>query len=134
MRSSIVLFIALGLLFIQASASAHHATAVQYDTSKTITLKGVITRLDWANPHVHVYMDVKAQKDRPENWTGNWDVEFASPGGIIVSGLTKDSLKPGTVITIKGYPSKKLLTLEQAACATEVKLSDGLTVHFVVGI
>jgi hypothetical protein len=107
-------------------AAPHHATAVQYDTAKTIELKGVITKLDWANPHVHVYLDVKG--DSPENW----NVEFGSPGAAIIAGVMKDSLKPGTTIKIKGYPAKTVSP--HAACATEVTLPDGLTAHFVVGI
>ena len=126
-KTTIVLFIGLGLLFNQASASAHHATAAQYDISKTVMFKGVITKLDWANPHIHVYMDVKGENDRRESW----NVEFASPGGVIVAGLTKDLLKAGTRIAIKGYPSK---SAAQSACATEVTFPDGTTVHFVVGI
>ena len=129
-KPSVILCTALGLLFIHPRASAHHATAVEYDISTTVAFKGVITRLDWANPHVHVTMNVKTQKDRLENW----NVEFASPGGVIVAGLMKDWLKPGAEITIKGYPSRKPSKSVLAACATEVTMPDGLTVHFVVGI
>src|SRR5689334_21618395 len=108
---------------------AHHATAVQYDASMTVTLKGNISRLDWSNPHVHVYLDVKAGDSRGENW----DVEFASRGGVVVAGLSRDLLKVGSVITIKGYPSK-FAKSPHSACATEVTLDDGTTAHFVVGI
>jgi hypothetical protein len=110
------------------SASAHHATAAQYDTAKTVVLKGAISKLEWTNPHVHVYLDVAAANGRRETWS----VEFASPGGIIVAGLSKELLKAGTVITIKGYPSKS--ADQRSACATEVTLADGSTAHFVVGI
>ena len=71
------------------SASAHHATAAQYDTAKTVVLKGAISKLEWTNPHVHVYLDVAAANGRRETWS----VEFASPGGIIVAGLSKELLK-----------------------------------------
>ena len=141
-----VFYITIGLVLTQASVSAHHATAAQYDTSKTITFKGVISRLDWANPHVRVYVDVKGDRDRLEHW----EVELASPGGVIVSGLTKDSLKPETTITIKGYPSKAALSPDsrndsgdhsatpaegrRSVCATQITLSNGTTVSFVVGI
>jgi len=104
--------------------TAHHATAAQYDTSTTVSLKGAISRLDWGNPHVHVHMDVKDE---------NWDVEFGSPGAVIVSGLSREMLKPGAALTIKAYPTKSTKA-PHAACATEVTLADGTTAHFVVGI
>ena len=119
-------FVALvmGAAFLALPASAHHATAAQYDISTTVTLKGVISKLDWANPHIHVYMDVKGE---------NWDVEFGSPGAVIVSGLNRDVLKPGAALTIKGYPTKSTKA-PHAACAAEATLQDGTTAHFVVGI
>ena len=124
------LAVGLGLLLTATPLLAHHNITGKFDPSKTRTLKGVVTKLDWANPHVHVTMNVKTQKDRLENW----NVEFASPGGVIVAGLMKDWLKPGAEITIKGYPSRKPSKSVLAACATEVTMPDGLTVHFVVGI
>src|SRR5262245_17234900 len=112
------------LLICSLSASAHHATAVEYEISKTVALKGVITKVDWTNPHIHVHMDVKEE---------NWDIEFVSPGAVIVAGLSREALKPGAMIIIKGYPTRSAKS-PHAACATEVKLADGTTAHFVVGI
>src|SRR5215471_11743148 len=81
---------------------AHHATAAQYDVSTTITLKGTISRIDWTNPHIHVYVDVKMENGNSENWI----VEFPSPGAIIVAGLSRQSLVPGTPLTLEAYASK----------------------------
>src|SRR5262245_29690772 len=86
----------------QVFSSAHHATATDFDTSKTVKVKGVVSKLEWGNPHAHVYVDVKGDGDMNEHW----DVELASPGGIIVSGLSKNVLGPGVTLTIVGYPGK----------------------------
>ena len=119
------------LLLSHASVSAHHAAAAQFDVSRTIELKGVIEKFEWANPHIHVYLAVKRDRDRVEHW----DVEFPSPGGVIVAGLSRELLKPGTTITVEGYPSKSAATaVTPAACATKVTLSDGASTKFVVGI
>ena|SRR5262249_3312819 len=121
------------LCFFALPVLAHHATAVQYDVSNTITLKGTITRVDWTNPHVHVYFDVKMENGNSEIWT----VEFPSPGAIIVAGLSRKLLAPGTLLTLEGYPSKsspgpnKVL---RSACAKAIALSDGSRFAFVVGI
>jgi hypothetical protein len=121
-------------LFVCAvAASAHHATAVQYDVSTTTTLKGVIIRVQWANPHTHVYVEVKKENDDSEVWT----VEFPSPGALIVAGLSKQLLTAGTPLTIEGYLSKPGTdhsAKTRAACAKAVTLSDGNRFTFVVGI
>jgi hypothetical protein len=136
-------FILLGVLVLldRLPASAHHATAAQYDISRTVEFKGTISRLDWANPHVHVHIAV-AKKELDEDW----DAEFLSPGSVIVSGLSKELLKPGEVIAIKGYPSKSnpadsssesypdRRVIHRFICATDVTLSDGTHVTFGVGI
>ena len=124
-RASIAGLVAI---FLQCNMTlgAHHATAVQYDISKTITLKGVVSQLDWANPHAHALISVKNSKGVEERW----DVELASPGGIIVSGLSRAALVPGTTLTVVGYPGKQNSTL----CAKEVTLADESTATFVVGI
>lgn len=114
-------------------ASAHHATAVQYDVSATITLKGTITRVDWANPHTHVYMDVKSENGSQENWM----LEFPSPGAIVVTGLSRQLLAPGTVLTLEGYPSKPTpehTKVQRAACVKAITFPDGSRYAFVVGI
>jgi hypothetical protein len=100
---------------------AHHATATQYDISRTISFTGVISKLEWSNPHVHASIDVKKEL---------WDVELASPGGVIVAGLSRDQLKPGTVLTVTGYPGKS----NRSLCAVEVKTDDGAKATFTVGI
>ena len=122
-----VLAAIFGLAVMPYSASAHHATAVQYDVSRTVTLKGKITRVDWANPHIHLYMDVKTENGLEEHWK----LEFPSPGAVIVAGLSKQLLLPGTVLTVESYPSK---ASPDAACAKAVTLSNGSRLAFVVGI
>ena len=108
------------------TVGAHHATALQFDVSTTVKLTGVISKLDWANPHVHLSLEVKSGDGVVELW----DVELASPGGVIVTGLSKDLLKPRTTVHITGYPAKS----KQAVCAKELILADGTTATFVIGI
>lgn len=113
--------------------SAHHATATNFDVSKTRTVKGVISTLSWANPHVHALLDVRVGNGSEQQW----DVELGSPGAIIVSGLSKDLLKPGTTLTITGYPAKENIggaSPRLAICATKLTLADGTIATFVVGI
>jgi len=117
---------AILFLVMPGTVGAHHATALQFDVSRTVKLTGVISKLDWANPHVHLSLEVKSGDGVVELW----DVELASPGGVIVTGLSKDLLKPRTTVHITGYPAKS----KQAVCAKELILADGTTATFVIGI
>lgn len=121
------------LLLVPSVASAHHATAVEYDVSGTVTLKGVITRIEWGNPHIHVYIDVKNEDGSLDNWI----VEFPSPGATIVAGLSRRLLAPGITLSFDAYPSKpsgNRSKSQRSACAKSIMLSDGSRFTFVVGI
>jgi hypothetical protein len=123
-----------GILFLVCSAaSAHHSTAAQYDVSTMVLLKGVVTRADWVNPHMRVYIDVKNGSGNSEAWT----VEFPSPGAAVVAGLSKQLLAVGTTLTVEAYPAKSAPAREpssRSACAKAMTLSDGSHFAFVVGI
>jgi hypothetical protein len=123
----------VGLVLFVLPVWAHHATAAQYDVSTTITLKGTISRIDWTNPHIHVYVDIKTENGNSVSWI----VEFPSPGAIIVAGLSRPMLVPGTALTLEAYPSKPPADHSKAqrtACAKAITFPDGNRFAFVVGI
>jgi hypothetical protein len=96
-----VLALGLSLVFISAATFAHHGTAA-YDTSKTITVKGKVTKFNFINPHCQVYFEVTNEKGEAEQW----QAELTSPNHLIRTGWTKESLKTGDDITITGYRTK----------------------------
>jgi hypothetical protein len=91
----------VGILTIASVAFAHHGTA-NYDTSKTITVKGTVTDFQFINPHVLIAMDGKDEGGKPQKWQG----ELTSPNRLSRGGWTKSSIKPGDTLTISGYPTK----------------------------
>jgi hypothetical protein len=91
----------VGLLTLANVAFAHHGTA-NYDTSKTVTVKGSVTDFQFINPHVIIIMDAKDESGKTEKWQG----ELTSPNRLSRAGWTKSSIKPGDIITLSGYPSK----------------------------
>ena len=133
-KYSAIFITLISLLLLPAPIRAHHATAVDFDVSKTIRVQGVVSRLNWANPHAHVQIAVNGERGVEEHW----DVELGSPGAVIVSGLSQGVLIPGTTITVIGYPAKTNTSSEPshdpALCATQLTLADGTTAQFVVGI
>lgn len=99
-------------------ALAHHSFSAEFDGSKLIELRGTVTKIDWANPHVYFYMDVKDDK----GGVTNWGCEAASPGSLHRQGWNRDSLKVGDQVTVGGYPARDGSKL---ADARRVTLPDG---------
>ena len=84
------------------SLRAHHSFAAQYDRTKSITLKGTVTKVEWANPHIYFYLDVTAPDGKVENWA----VEGGAPNALYRNGWRKDSLQVGNVVTVDGWLAK----------------------------
>jgi hypothetical protein len=80
---------------------AHHAFSAEYDANKTIVLKGVVTKLEWTNPHVRFYVDVKDAKG-----TTNWDLELQSVNTLTRNGWSRRALKVGDEVTVSAYLAK----------------------------
>ena len=94
--------VTLTLVFLAAArpAHSHHSFAAQYDASKPITLTGKITKVEWTNPHVYVYVDVRDEKTGE---VANWALEIGGgPNSLIRQGWSRDSLKADDVINVEG--------------------------------
>jgi hypothetical protein len=91
----------VGIMTIASVAFAHHGTA-NYDTSKTVTVKGTVTDFQFINPHVLISMDGKDEGGKLQKWSG----ELTSPNRLSRGGWTKSSIKLGDTLTISGYPTK----------------------------
>ena len=114
-----------------APALAHHAFAAEFDADQKIDLKGVVTKAKWVNPHSWLYFDVK----NADGTVTNWGVEFGTPNALQRKGLTKDVIKTGTPVHIKGYRAKNggpygysvILTLEDGRSFQTGGAQDGPT-------
>ena len=101
-RKLLVVLSAIGsLAMFSGSAMAHHGVA-GYDMTKTVAVHGTVSKFDWSNPHVVVYMDAKNESGEMQHWT----IEFASPVHMVRAGWSKSSMKTGDDITIDTHPSR----------------------------
>ena len=92
----------IALLGAAAPALAHHSLQSEYDIDKSITLKGTVTKVDWVNPHVYVYLDVKDDKGAVTKWA----VTTLPPGNLRRGGLTRDLLGYGQTVSILGFQAR----------------------------
>jgi len=100
-RPAILLAACAGLILAAIPVLAHHSFAAEY-TTKEITLTGVITKVEWTNPHIYFYIDVKDAAGGVQNWA----VEGYPPNTLKRTGFTRDDLKIGDTITVTAYPAK----------------------------
>jgi len=81
-----------------APIDAHHSFAAEFDAGKPITLKGIVTQVDWANPHVWFYITVKDE----EGHSARWACEMGAPHQLQQRGWLRDTMKIGDVVTVAG--------------------------------
>ncbi len=97
---------------------AHHSIAGEFDTSKTVMLKGSVTRIEWTNPHARIYIDVA----QPNGTVVNWNVELAAVSALARNGWTRNALKVGDTVTVDGFHARSGAPI---ANARSVVLPDG---------
>lgn len=96
--------IAVSALVLAATVRllAHHSFAAEFDASKRVTLKGTVTRVDWRNPHIYVYLNVKDANGGVTEWA----CEGGPPNVLLREGWTRNSVKEGDEVTIDGAVAK----------------------------
>ncbi|HET9215716.1 MAG TPA: DUF6152 family protein [Terriglobia bacterium] len=120
-KSLLCVIAGLGILVAALPTLGHHSFAAQYDRSKPITLKGTVSKVEWMNPHIYFYVDVKDDAERVTNWA----IEGGAPSMLYRNGWRIDSLKVGDAVTVEGWLAKDGSNLANMRTAT---LADGKTV------
>jgi hypothetical protein len=90
------------LVLASTAALAHHSFSAEYDGTKPVKVVGVLTKVEWANPHIWFYLDVKDESGK----VTNWGFSGAPPGVLQRRGISKDVLKLGSVIRVEGFRAR----------------------------
>ena len=102
LKTRIALAVLSASLLLSVPVLAHHAFPAEFDVDKPVTLTGVVSKLDWVNPHVYVHLDVK----EPAGKMATWSLESWPTGILHKSGISKEMIKEGTPLTILAYRAK----------------------------
>ena len=106
------------LLLSALPAWPHHAFAAEFDPKRPVKLRGVVTKMEWINPHAWMHVDAKDADGKVTSWM----IEAGTPNTLFRRGFTKDSLKIGTEVLVDGYQSKDG---SNTANGRDVTLPDG---------
>ena len=101
MRAKFILILVAGVLLSTLTARAHHSFAAEFDINQPITLKGVLTKMEWVNPHGWIYIDVVENGK-----TVNWAIEAGGPTALLRRGLRKTDFPTGLEVVVEGYRAK----------------------------
>ena len=118
-RLSVVIGAAGGLLLaLVVPVVAHHAFSAEYDSTKPITLRGTVKKMEWINPHSWMTLEVKSADGKLETW----EIETGAPNSMFRRGFNRDSLPVGTELVVHGYLAK---SGKNRANGGSVTFSDG---------
>ncbi|HEY7338075.1 MAG TPA: DUF6152 family protein [Bryobacteraceae bacterium] len=96
------LLFAAGIAVGAGTALGHHSLSAQFDLMQSITLKGTVTRVDWSNPHVRLYLDTNGSGHSD---VMHWELEMSSPNQLLLQGIRIDNLRRGDWITVTAHPA-----------------------------
>ncbi|SRR5258708_24984284 len=97
-----LLAVAVGFACAAPRVLAHHSFAAEFDAGKPVDLKGIVTKIEWANPHTYFYLDVTAR----DGQVVNWGMEMGSPNGLMRQGWTRNTLHVGDEVVVEGSQAK----------------------------
>lgn len=113
-----ILVVGLALFCLAAPIAAHHSWTSDYDGNKPVTVKGVVTKLEWTNPHTHFYVDSTDE----HGTVTSWNFEMASTLSLERAGWSRRTLPVGAEVTVEGFGGR---SVTHRAIASAITMADG---------
>ena len=102
MKATLAIILFAASIAASATALAHHSFAAEFDENKPVKLTGAVTKVEWTNPHIWFFIDVK----NPDGTVTNWGLEMASPNNLLRMGWKRDSMKIGDVVAVEARQAR----------------------------
>jgi DNA/RNA endonuclease YhcR with UshA esterase domain len=102
MRARIFTWLSVFTIGMAVTALAHHSAIAEYDLEKPVKVAGTVTKVEWSNPHIWFYVDVK----NDDGTVTNWGFSGGAPGVLQRRGISRTSMKPGDVVKVEGFRAK----------------------------
>ncbi|HTR37992.1 MAG TPA: DUF6152 family protein [Bryobacteraceae bacterium] len=102
MKARYLSALVLGLAVSSLPALAHHSFAAEFDENKPVKVTGVVTKVEWLNPHIWFYVDAKDADGKVQHWA----FSGGAPGQLMRRGITKDAIQPGMTVNVDGFRAK----------------------------
>jgi hypothetical protein len=102
MKAKLAIILCAFSLAASAQVLAHHSFAAEFDENKPVKLTGAVTKVEWTNPHIWFFIDVK----NPDGTVTNWGLEMASPNNLLRMGWKRDSMKIGDVVAVEARQAR----------------------------
>jgi len=102
MKRTLVAAIAVAIALLAGRGALAHHSGAAFDHERTVTVKGMVARVDWQSPHARLHVDAKDEHGNAVQW----DIELPSPNTLMRRGWSRDSLKPGDPVSVSAHPAR----------------------------